>query len=102
MSVLDPNSVGPRERETDAKLYLTREELLARTGLSPATLQRYKAAGRIPFFQPGGRGGRVLFPPDAIEIARALYTETKTDVPPLAAVPRKRPGPPPKWRSLET
>ena len=102
MSVDDPKSVGPREREVDLATYVTRQQLLARTGLSPATLQRYKAAGRIPYFQPGGRGARVLFPPDAIEIARTFQVLTQPDTPPPAAIPRKRPGPPPKWRGGET
>lgn len=50
--------------------YLTRHELARRTRLSPATIQRLKDAGCIPFYQPGGKGGRVLFPPDAIERAQ--------------------------------
>lgn len=55
--------------------YVTWEQLIAQTGLSAATLQRYKRAGKIPFFQPGGPGARVLFPPDAIEAAARLSHE---------------------------
>jgi hypothetical protein len=82
--------------------YVTKAELCARTGLSPATIQRYKRDRRIPFFQPGGDGARVLFPRDAIEIAVAQQRQDSA----LIAVPtnqgvssRKRPGPQPRWRS---
>ena len=50
--------------------YLSKKELVRVTGLSPATVQRLKDAGAIPFFQPAGPGGKLLFPPDAIEVAR--------------------------------
>jgi len=53
---------GSRERD-----YFTIEELMARTGLSRATLWRLKRAGKIPVFQPGGKGASVLFPSNAIE-----------------------------------
>ena len=49
--------------------YLTKRQLSCRTGLSPATIQRLKDRGQIPCYQPGGKGGRLLFPIDAIEHA---------------------------------
>jgi len=49
--------------------YIDVHELSARSGLSVSTLRRLKKQGKIPFFQPAGPGGRVLFAPDAIERA---------------------------------
>ena len=46
----------------ESRLYLTVDELSARTGLSLSSLHRLKKQGRIPFFQPAGKGGRLLFP----------------------------------------
>jgi len=71
--------------------YLTVAELSRRSGLSLATLHRLKAAGKIPFYQPGGKGARLLFPPDAIE--RAAHAgesqhSTTTNVPQHLAGPR--------------
>ena len=85
--------------------YLTKTELCVRTGLSPATVHRYKRDKKIPFFQPGGAGARVLFPRDAIEIAitqRQHESALNSSVPiPInqGLAPRKRPGPQPRWRS---
>jgi hypothetical protein len=62
------SSTGPGQ--TGGPIYLTKHQLVARSGLSASTVQRYKDAGKIPFFQPGGPGGKLLFPPDAIEAAR--------------------------------
>jgi hypothetical protein len=49
--------------------YVTVAELSRRSRLSVATLHRLKDAGKIPFYQPGGKGSRLLFPADAIERA---------------------------------
>jgi len=45
---------------------LTVEVLSAASRLSVSTIHRLKRQGRIPFVQPAGKGGRVLFPADAI------------------------------------
>lgn len=47
--------------------YLTIRELSAKTSFSVSQLRRLARQGRIPCFQPGGKGGKLLFPPDAIE-----------------------------------
>lgn len=47
--------------------YLTIHELSAKTKFSVSQLRRLARQGRIPCFQPGGKGGKLLFPPDAIE-----------------------------------
>ena len=52
-----------------ARRFVTKQQLMAQTGLSGATIERYKKKRKIPFYQPGGRGARVMFPRDAIEAA---------------------------------
>lgn len=69
------------------KLYLSLAELSARSGVSAATLWRLKEARRIPFFQPGGPGTRLLFPADALE---------RTE-PPEEGTGAALSGPTPKW-----
>lgn len=51
----------------DQRNYIDIVELAARTGLSVSTIHRLKRQDKIPFFQPAGKGGKLLFPPDAIE-----------------------------------
>ena len=77
--------------------YLTKRELCQRTGLSAPTIHRYKRAGKIPFFQPGGKGARVLFPPDAIEAAQTQTNLERAEPPSGIEARRSRPGPQPKW-----
>jgi excisionase family DNA binding protein len=56
--------------------YVDVKELSARAGISATTIHRLKRQGKIPFYQPAGKGGRVLFPADAIE--RACLTPTSS------------------------
>jgi len=49
--------------------YLSKVELAKLTGLSPATIERYKKKGIIPFAQPAGPRGRVLYPLQAVKAA---------------------------------
>ena len=51
----------------DKRNYLTAEELATAADVSTATIWRLKRDGKIPFFQPGGAGHLVKFPPDALE-----------------------------------
>ena len=55
--------------------YLDLAALGARTGLSTSTIRRWAKAGWIPCFQPAGKGGKLLFPPDAIEQACAASAD---------------------------
>ncbi len=82
---------------------LTIEELSQRSRLSVSTLNRLKKAGLIPFFQPGGKGTRVTFSPDAIERACAA-TAAGQSVPAaqVSASPKKLSGPSPKWLDSAT
>jgi hypothetical protein len=49
--------------------YLDIKQFSATAGLSIATIRRLARDGRIPYFQPAGKGGKLLFPPDALELA---------------------------------
>ena len=82
----------------DTKSYLDINELVARTGLSEATIWRLKRAGKIPFFQPGGKGGRVKFPADAIEVPGQGIQPTRSESTDSESTERL-PGPLPKWMS---
>jgi len=82
------------------RVFLTKQELVARSGLSAATIQRYKDKGRIPFYQPGGKGGRVLFPLDAIEAAhRELANSPAATADAAVKNTSKLPGPRPRWQT---
>lgn len=74
------------------------KELAKRSRLSVSTINRLKKANLIPFFQPGGKGSRVTFPPDAIERASAATaTDQAVLVDQIPASPKKLSGPAPKW-----
>lgn len=83
----------------DKKSYLDIGELVAHTGLSEATIWRLKRAGRIPFFQPAGKGGRVKFPEDAIESAGLTAVRSAPRVVDDPHPSERLPGPLPKWMS---
>ncbi len=78
---------------------LTIKELCRRSSLSKATIHRLKKAGLIPFYQPAGKGGRVLFPADAIERSG---DDPEGDAQPSGPNPPPKgsptlPGPRPNW-----
>ncbi len=52
---------------SDPKLYLSLRELSQRTGLSESTIRRLAQRKKIQAHQPGGKGTKLLFRPDAIE-----------------------------------
>jgi excisionase family DNA binding protein len=89
---------------TDKEIkYLTVEELSRRSGLSTSTLHRLKKADKIPFFQPAGKGGRLLFPADAIEQAARLdQPESEYQRPSAAESPKRLSGQLPKWMQPPT
>lgn len=82
---MDPAQTPEKATE---KAYLDIKELKARTGLSVATLHRLKRQGKLPHFQPAGPGGRLLFPPDAIERCAAVVASSQP--PPFAPAPEPR------------
>ena len=62
--------------QNDPASLLTIQQLSVSCGLSIATLHRLKRQGKLPFYQPAGKGGRLLFSPDAIERASAALEQT--------------------------
>ena len=78
--------------------YLTPAELSAHTGLSTRTIYRLKDQEKIPYHQPGGKGGRVLFPLDAIECRARDPGVAAPDASVSGNGPTKRlSGPSPGW-----
>jgi hypothetical protein len=75
---------------------LTTQEFSATSRLSVATIHRLKSQGKIPFFQPAGKGGRLLFPADAIERAADAAKHGSDTSSPVEERPRL-PGPSPTW-----
>ena len=90
-------SAAPTSRgETNAaRTYLNIQEFARFSGLSVSTVRRLVEAGNIPFYQPGGKGTKVLLRRDALEL-----THAKSDLPGLSQDPEaaKTPrGPKPRW-----
>ena len=86
----------------DAQLPLTIKELSQRSRRSVSTLNRLKKAGLIPYFQPGGKGTLVTFPPDAIERACAATASGLSVQSPGDTSHPKLSGPQPKWLKPST
>lgn len=76
-----------------SRQYLKIDELSIKTGLSVPTLRRLVRNKRIPCIQPAGKGGRLLFPSDALENFNQMPT-TEVKHP-----PKSLPGRRPKWES---
>jgi excisionase family DNA binding protein len=79
--------------------YLTIDQLHHRSGISKPTLYRWVDRNVIPFYQPGGKGGKLLFPPNAIELAtRDRLANGHAE--PVAPKKTKLSGPRPKWEQV--
>ncbi len=72
-------------------VYLTVRQLHARTSVAIGTLQRWAKTGLIPAYQPAGKNGKYLFPPDALE--RQIVASGEP-------APAKPSGRQPKWRAV--
>lgn len=73
--------------------------LVEHSGLSESTIWRLKRDGKIPFYQPAGKHGRVMFPEDAIELCHATTDATNTRQIENTASDERLPGPQPGWMS---
>lgn len=105
----DPNDLD-RKRSTAAhagpehRCGLTPKEFAERTGLSPATVQRYLADGRLPKYQPGGKRSRVLIPWHALDgLILTVQSSDRSDDKPTSkpdadTKPPGMPGPRPRWQ----
>jgi excisionase family DNA binding protein len=74
---------------------LTIRELSGRIRLSVPQIRRLVREGRIRSYQPGGRGGKLLFPPDVLEVAIAPLVKRTDDR--HASEPQRLPGRRPKF-----
>lgn len=83
---------------SDEQPPLTIKELAQRSRRSISTLNRLKKKGLIPFYQPGGKGTLVTFPPDAIERACATTAANQSVSAATPMTPKKLSGPMPKWQ----
>jgi hypothetical protein len=87
--------------DNSTRRFLAPLEFARLSGLSLATVHRYLRSGKLPFFQPNGRRGRILIPIDALKSCNAnekgdhRANEAATEVPDLDA--QKLSGPRPKW-----
>ena len=64
-------------------------------GIPVPTLRRWIRNGLIPFLQPGGRGGAIYVPLDALERTTPACESSTSQ----RAVSRPRSGPRPQWQS---
>lgn len=88
-------------RATEDPRYVDIRELSALTRLSVSTIHRLKNKGWIPFYQPSGKGGKLLFPPDAIERAARCKGGQPSTSPDVAdEPPRRLSGPTPGWMQV--
>lgn len=78
------------------------KELSQKIGLSVSTIHRLKNAGKIPFFQPAGKRGRLLFPADAIEQAAASLPPLEEGQAPAADSSKRLSGRMPNWMQPAT
>lgn len=81
------------QQPTSGLKYLTIKELSEDSGFSVTQIRRLVAAEKIAFFQPGGKGDKLLFPPDALERCNSEnpFAHENEGEKPL-------PGRRPKWR----
>ncbi len=81
------------------KTWLTLSELCLQSRYSSPTIYRWKNAGLIPFVQPGGKGGHLRFPVDALAMIQAqqVGTESQAQVPATTDTSAKLPGRRPKY-----
>lgn len=78
--------------------YLTADSFCQLAGISRSTLGRWKQLGLIPYVQPAGKRGRLLFPANALEACQKLQSIPATR--PLESAgsqPSKLRGRRPKW-----
>jgi hypothetical protein len=92
-----PSSAEAATVSTSGAPLLTIDELSRHSRLSITTLHRLKKAGRLPYFQPAGKGGRLLFPVDAIERANNAAGELAGECQNSDRGDQRLSGPRPAW-----
>jgi excisionase family DNA binding protein len=76
------------------KTLISITELSYTNGLSISTIRRLVRRGQIPFVQPSGKGGKLLFPPDAVERSGLAANASVS--------PGRLAGRPPSWMTEQT
>ena len=76
---------------------LTLREFCGVTRLSPATVHRLIKAGKLLCFQPSGKGGKLLFPANAIDLAASPASAPSALSEDRDAGSQRLSGPTPKW-----
>lgn len=84
---------------SDAKKYLSPQELAATSGFCLSTINRLKKEGKIAYLQPGGPGSKVLFPADAMD--QLTHQPEPNSVVASSAGPKKLAGVKPAWQRLQ-
>lgn len=79
--------------------YLNIEELVQKTGFPASTIWTLKRQGRIPYLQPTGPRGKVLFPPDALD--NLVYRPDPADAAKQPSEPKLLSGKEPHWKRLK-
>ena len=77
---------------SEQKQLLTIAELSQQSGVSVSTLGRLRRDRKIPFFQPGGRGTALRFPPNALEQACGSADPPAATSPPTKKLSGRRPA----------
>src|SRR5438128_11907 len=93
-----PDPLSATTAEQPGRLFVAPQEFARLSGLSLATVHRYRRSGKIAFIQPIGQSGRILIPIDALsaevkeeQIAMNVAAESPEQEAP------KLSGPSPKW-----
>lgn len=79
--------------------FLNVEELVDKTGFPASTIWTLKRQGRIPYIQPTGPRGKVLFPPDALD--SLVFRPDPTAVAKPPSEPKTLSGKEPQWKRLK-
>ncbi len=87
-------STDTRQR---APQLLTLQEFCGVTRLSPATIHRLIKAGKLRCYQPGGKGGKLLFSANAIDLTASPASAPSALSEDRNAGSQRLSGPTPKW-----
>lgn len=69
------------------------------TQLSPATIHRLIKAGKLLCYQPSGKGGKLLFPANALDLVASTASVPSVPAEARNVGSQRLSGPVPKWLS---
>lgn len=64
------------------------KELSQSANVPVVTLRRWARQGKIPYYQPGGKNGRLFFPADAIQASESTSPASERSTPQAGRTPR--------------